>query len=461
MNKQSKKRGTKIQQIVSSMIMLMIFLSLFLCSNNSFIYSGAKANSSSSVVFDTNFMHLPVSAIEYGDTTLVLDTYTNSIIKLKDEKIIQGENSTTSARNANFMFYFNSTIVLVNSKGQTLQEMITLLDAETLNIKYQAQTFDTTVYPYYDRISSYIDNNTLYLFFYSFGVNNGVSDMMLLSISSNEQDFTIHEPHVLELNQDTVGNTFSSNVISINIVKSPTSDKLSCLVHTSTDVFSSEIIGNTISTIASTSIMSDIDSNFKNIKILSIDSNPYVMIEKENSINLYNIKKIQNNYKKFSKWILKNTLKNNLVPISKLLKGEDYFARFLKITLHPSHLFYRCSAGLNSYAVDYQGNILICPAFVNKPETFIGNINTNFYSSRLQELKKSYADNNFTCKNCWAKYACGGECFNMSYIEHKNLSKPVDTMCQLKKFLIMLSVDFWINLHIQKPEIFDILKKMY
>ncbi len=210
-------------------------------------------------------------------------------------------------------------------------------------------------------------------------------------------------------------------------------------------------------------------SNFVKIfkNLLELDSEvigikPVRLVSSDpNSINLYNIKKIQNNYKKFSKWILKNTLKNNLVPISKLLKGEDYFARFLKITLHPSHLFYRCSAGLNSYAVDYQGNILICPAFVNKPETFIGNINTNFYSSRLQELKKSYADNNFTCKNCWAKYACGGECFNMSYIEHKNLSKPVDTMCQLKKFLIMLSVDFWINLHIQKPEIFDILKKMY
>lgn len=179
-----------------------------------------------------------------------------------------------------------------------------------------------------------------------------------------------------------------------------------------------------------------------------------------NSINLRNIKKIQSNYIRFSKWLFRKTSKNNLEPIKKLLKGEDYFARFLRITLHPSHLFYRCSSGLNSFAVDYNGNILICPAFINKPETFLGNINKGFDYHKYNQLKKLYADNNSNCKKCWARYACGGECFNLSYSEYNNLSTPIKAMCELKKFLIMLSTDFWTKLHLKNLKVFNLLKKL-
>lgn len=198
-----------------------------------------------------------------------------------------------------------------------------------------------------------------------------------------------------------------------------------------------------------------------------------------NSINKNNIEEIKNSYDRFAKWLYKQLVSGNSsnrnssngnAPqknpkknevFNAFAASEDYFARFLKITLHPLRLFYRCSAGVNAYAVDGKENIIICPAFIGKEEGIIGNLNTGIFPEKKAILENMYADKIEKCKSCWARYTCGGECFAVSQQSGGKIGEPNETMCELKKYLIQLSVYFWTALRFSHEDIYQECLKKY
>ena len=185
-----------------------------------------------------------------------------------------------------------------------------------------------------------------------------------------------------------------------------------------------------------------------------------LFLENEESINKKNVSKILNSYTEFSQWIYNSLVNGDKEIFNKFIKSEDYFARFLKIMLHPTRVYYRCSSVLSSVAVDSNENILICPAFVNIKDGIIGSLDDGIDKSIYNQFKNYYADKIKYCKSCWARYACAGECFNVSYQNYKEFTKPVAVMCKIKKHLIQLSIHFWSNLKYDYPIIYeDCLKK--
>lgn len=173
-----------------------------------------------------------------------------------------------------------------------------------------------------------------------------------------------------------------------------------------------------------------------------------------NSINITNIESIKDSYDKFEKWIYKQLVTGRVIVFDTLMKSEDYFARFLKSTIRPFRLFYRCSAGINSFAVDAQENILICPAFIGKKQGIIGNIDNGFDLEKKKYLENLYADKITFCKNCWARYTCAGECFSVGFSDSGIFEKPTKAMCELKRYLIQLSIYFWTCLRYEHEEIY-------
>ena len=173
-----------------------------------------------------------------------------------------------------------------------------------------------------------------------------------------------------------------------------------------------------------------------------------------NSINITNIESIKDSYDKFEKWIYKQLVTGRVIVFDTLMKSEDYFARFLKSTIRPFRLFYRCSAGINSFAVDAQENILICPAFIGKKQGIIGNIDNGFDLEKKKYLENLYADKITFCKNCWARYTCAGECFSVGFSDSGIFEKPTKAMCEFKRYLIQLSIYFWTCLRYEHEEIY-------
>ena len=178
----------------------------------------------------------------------------------------------------------------------------------------------------------------------------------------------------------------------------------------------------------------------------------------KNAINEENIDKVLLSYKSFAEYLFDELVKNNFSVWQRFINGEDYFARFLKIMLRKNRVKYRCAAGVNSFAVDSKGDILICPVFTGIKKYKLGSIFEGFNLERLNEIKALYADNIDKCKICWAKNACAGECFNVSYINSGNLNTPNESMCKLKKYLIQLSMYFWTALRINQPVLYKYCK---
>lgn len=65
-----------------------------------------------------------------------------------------------------------------------------------------------------------------------------------------------------------------------------------------------------------------------------------------NAINENSIEKIKDSYDIFAKWLYKQLCYGNKTYFHTFYKSEDFFVRFLKSTLKPLRLFYRCSAGI-------------------------------------------------------------------------------------------------------------------
>lgn len=173
-----------------------------------------------------------------------------------------------------------------------------------------------------------------------------------------------------------------------------------------------------------------------------------------NSINLNNIEEIKDSYDRFAKWLYKQITGGREDIFTALIKSEDYFARFLKTTLRPFRVYYRCSAGVSSFAVDGKENIIICPAFVGNKDGIIGNLTDGIAPAKKRKLERLYADKISFCKNCWARYTCAGECFAVGYENSGKIQKPAAAMCELKKYLIQLSVWFWTCLRFEHPDLY-------
>lgn len=181
----------------------------------------------------------------------------------------------------------------------------------------------------------------------------------------------------------------------------------------------------------------------------------------KNSITMNNIEEIKDSYDRFAKWMYKQITSNRNDIFSAFMKSEDYFTRFLKVTIRPFRIYYRCSAGVSSFAVDAKENIIICPAFIGNKEGIIGNLTDGFDPSKKQKLERLYADKIRYCKKCWARYTCAGECFSLGYTTNSKIEKPVPAMCELKKYLIQLSIWLWTCLRFEHPELYRTCVEKY
>lgn len=172
------------------------------------------------------------------------------------------------------------------------------------------------------------------------------------------------------------------------------------------------------------------------------------------SINMTSIEEIKDSYDRFAKWLYKQLVGGRTDVFNTLMRSEDYFAFFLKITIRSLRIFYRCSAGVNSFAVDAQENLIICPAFIGNNDGIIGTLTDGLYPKFKHRFESFYADKISSCKNCWARYICGGECYAVAYMNSGKLRKPAPAMCELKKYLIQLSVWFWTCLRFEHDELY-------
>lgn len=92
---------------------------------------------------------------------------------------------------------------------------------------------------------------------------------------------------------------------------------------------------------------------------------------------------------------------------------------------------YGCGAGKNEVTVAPDGSIYECQRIYREP---YGHIRENKNLKELGSTFLSAVDDRPICKDCWARYLCGGGCLHQSHVEQGD-TNPVPGFCQVKRDL--------------------------
>ena len=144
-----------------------------------------------------------------------------------------------------------------------------------------------------------------------------------------------------------------------------------------------------------------------------------------------NKKEATNRLLEFIAIIFQRAIEGDVSLLRVICNDNDYIGKVIKRIITQTRTEVRCGAGSYMFSFAADGNIYPCDCFVGNPYYVMG----SFYKGISSEQHKRYSDlsvnNRKKCKNCWAKYACGGDCYHNSYLKHGDLLVPDDTYCDM------------------------------
>ena len=144
------------------------------------------------------------------------------------------------------------------------------------------------------------------------------------------------------------------------------------------------------------------------------------------AIRKKHLAKIKTEYQKFAKVYLE------------LRKTDKWFNFFhFSIDLKNSPCIKKrisaCGAGLSYLAVSANGDIYPCHQFVGKAKYILGNV---FNEGLNENIRDKFCANLLTkekCRNCFAKYYCGGGCAYNCILTNSDINKPDEITCEIFK----------------------------
>ncbi len=103
--------------------------------------------------------------------------------------------------------------------------------------------------------------------------------------------------------------------------------------------------------------------------------------------------------------------------LAQLKQGKRFPFSNFETALHElhrgSHRPYPCGAGAGYLSVNAEGVYYACHRLIDKPHWKMGDIKTGFDNDARQILlDEKFVDHHTQCRNCWARYLCGGGCYH-------------------------------------------------
>lgn len=159
-------------------------------------------------------------------------------------------------------------------------------------------------------------------------------------------------------------------------------------------------------------------------------------------------------YYKLAIFYTQEVLKGNLAY------ENTYFNRFFKQLSRLYHLqsvVGTCSAGFSLMAVDIDGSVYPCTAFVGIPEVRIGNVKVGIHENKLRNFLGTKILSNDNCNKCWAKRICRGcgSCYNLNYFTHNRLGEPDSYYCELFRYKTKLMMAMIARIGEENPQLLD------
>lgn len=135
------------------------------------------------------------------------------------------------------------------------------------------------------------------------------------------------------------------------------------------------------------------------------------------------------------------------------INKEDFFLRFFFRIKERSHQIYRCGCGKSGLYIDTDGLLYPCAHFMGLKEFSIGDVQNGVDEAKRQAYREMTVENREPCRDCWARYLCGGGCLYQSYMANDTIYKPDATKCELIKHLIVEGIRLYTSLDEKAPQV--------
>jgi uncharacterized protein len=143
-----------------------------------------------------------------------------------------------------------------------------------------------------------------------------------------------------------------------------------------------------------------------------------------------------------------------------LLNGRFFILRNFYIFLKRLHMkkrvYYRCGVGRSGPAVTPRGDIFPCYKFSGIPQYRLGNVHGEPID---KEMQRQFVDNQVDrrpgCRDCWARYLCGGGCAYLSLCKKNAIDVNDEQDCELSLHTAKLSLQVYAAVKMKNPGLWD------
>ncbi len=115
---------------------------------------------------------------------------------------------------------------------------------------------------------------------------------------------------------------------------------------------------------------------------------------------------------------------------------------------------YPCRAGIDSAALFSDGKFYPCHHYMGDGDFSFGDLENGLDVKELRALIRQ-VDMREKCKDCWARFVCGGECYHRSMVEGGDLYSGYEKGCFRRKALISEAIYLYHRLKEEDPGIWD------
>lgn len=135
----------------------------------------------------------------------------------------------------------------------------------------------------------------------------------------------------------------------------------------------------------------------------------------------------------------------------RLFEGDFFILRNFFQPLQKIHqksrTGHRCAAGRRTLAACPDGSLYPCYKFVGVKNHIMGNVSDGTLDKTVSaRFMGNHVNRKSTCKDCWARYICGGGCPYLAEISNDNISIKDDLDCEFTRHLIKLSLEIYVDI---------------
>ena len=185
----------------------------------------------------------------------------------------------------------------------------------------------------------------------------------------------------------------------------------------------------------------------------SVHIEPCIASNGNLSIQDEDVKTIQEQNETLSQFLVKSVQNGRFVNYTNLVR----FIRHTRVIR--DRLAYHCGAGRTYFALSQDGAFFPCHRFVGMPDYQMGDLTQGMDPTLQKKILSLTVDNRPGCRDCWARYMCGGGCWKHAVEMNGCLEKPDEQFtCKLTRHLIECAMA--INSELKMQDM-DILSDLY